>query len=102
MPFQERLRESRSRLDQATDNLLSDLQCSQDRFIVLVGYYLAASQEYAKALLAARAGVSPEIGEAYAQEASFFLDPTQFIGLLYGYRKRLGFGDLKGQPGDGA
>lgn len=100
MPPRDDLRESRGRLEQAADNLLSDLQCPHERFVYLVAHYLSASQGYGKALLAARETVSPETAEAYAEEARFFSDQTQLIGLLLGYRKRLGFGDKNEEAGE--
>lgn len=98
MSAQDELREARGRLDQATDNLLSDLQCPEDRFLWLVRDYLAASSQYAMALLAARETVNQELGEAYEEDAQFFasqVSQSRFISTLFGYRKRLGFSVTK-------
>ena len=92
MSPQETLRQCQAHLEQTTDNLLSDLQCPPDRFLFLVGNYLKASQLYAEALVGAKGTVSDEVAEAYAEEARFFQDQTMLIGILHGYRKRLGFG----------
>jgi hypothetical protein len=104
MAAKDELREARGRLDQATDNLLSDLQCPEERFLFLVRDYLAASGQYAMALLAARETVNQELGEAYEEDAQFFasqVSQSRFISILFGYRKRLGFGNTQKNTADG-
>jgi len=103
MSAQDDLRESRGRLDQATDNLLSDLQCPEHRFRYLIRDYVMAATEYAKALLAAKGGMNTELAEAYEDEAKYYANQfnhARLISILAAYRNRLGFDKLQGDTDD--